>query len=142
MRNQKFIDSLGVMDLISEKHKKLRSDLLLRVEARVPDKISTMDIYLLTLARFFAMSISESARHMEISRQAAHKHVKRLLEMGYIDLIDSEHSRREKLIKLTIAGEDLCDQIDQIKHAIELELQSEIGIETYEQIKTLFRKDW
>lgn len=142
MQNQEFINSLGVMDLISEKHKTMRANLISRVDEEFSAKISDMDIYMLSLSRCFSMSISEASRHMSITRQGAHKYAKRLQDMGLIQLCDSDVSKREKRIVLTDKGEEVCQKINKLKGDIEGELKAKLGEETYSQIKRLFRQVW
>ncbi|MFD2015957.1 MarR family transcriptional regulator [Vibrio olivae] len=67
-----------------------------RIESHFELTFSEMDIYLISLVQFNAMSVSESARYMNISRQAAHKHVKNLESLNLVELTTSASNRREK----------------------------------------------
>ena len=72
MDNDRYLDTLGLVDLISEKHKQFRQETMQRIGSHFELTFSEMDIYLISLVQFNAMSVSESARYMNISRQAAH----------------------------------------------------------------------
>ncbi|MDB1125983.1 MarR family winged helix-turn-helix transcriptional regulator [Vibrio algarum] len=142
MSQAKFIETLGVVDLISEKHKQLRQITMERIGQRFEVRFSEMDIYLISLNQDNPMSLSESARFMNISRQAVHKHAKHLTALGFIQLVTSEANRRDKVIKLTQAGQELSIKINDIKSELEAELDAELGSENYDQIRTLFRGHW
>lgn len=142
MDHSEFLQTLGLIDLISEKHKQLRQKTMMRIEESIEDKFSEMDIYLLTLNQHRSMSLSESARYMNISRQAVHKHAKYLESLGYIEVTTSDSNRRDRLIKLTRAGTQLGEQIKAIKSEQEEALEQELGSENYQKIVELFRSDW
>lgn len=142
MKQVEFLDGLGIVDLISEKHKQLRKITMENINKQLDDALSEMDIYLIILNQHCALSVSESARFMNISRQAAHKHVKHLSASGLIELTTSELSRREKLINLTAEGERVTEQINLIKADLESQLEIELGSDNYQKIKTLFKLVW
>ncbi len=137
-----FIETLGIIDLISEKHKQLRSETMMRITERLESRFSEMDIYLLSLTQHMSLSLSETARYMNISRQAAHKHAQNLLALGYIEVMPSELNRRDKVVVLTQAGKNIVEKINVIKSEIESELEEEIGSENYTKIMALFRSQW
>ncbi len=142
MDNSKYFDTLGLVDLISEKHKQVRQETMQRIESHFGQVFSEMDIYLVSLIQFTSMSVSESARYMNISRQAGHKHVKNLESLNFVQLTTSELNRREKIITLTESGQQLAEQINYIKAGLESELQEKLGIKNYALIKSLLKDDW
>ncbi|WP_076542169.1 MarR family transcriptional regulator [Shewanella sp. UCD-KL21] len=142
MENIEFSKTLGVIDLISEKHKLLRQATMDAISANVDDKLSQMDVYLLSLVHYQPMSVSESARYMNISRQAAHKHVKHLLESGFIELGSSDSNRRDKIVNLTASGIALSQQINAVKQQMEAQVEALLGTKDYQHIKALFSTDW
>ncbi len=142
MNHTDFLGTLGIIDLISEKHKQLRHITMAKIADSIDDKFSEMDIYLLILNQHTPMSLSESARYMNISRQAVHKHAKYLSTLGYIEVTTSDSNRRDKVVELTQAGKQLGEQINTIKAELELELEKEIGSENYQKIISLFRSEW
>ncbi len=142
MNHADFLGTLGMIDLISEKHKQLRHITMAKIAESVDDKFSEMEIYLLILNQHTPMSLSESARYMNISRQAVHKHAKYLSTLGYIEVTSSDSNRRDKVVELTQAGKLLGEQINAIKTELELELEKELGSENYRKIIGLFRSEW
>lgn len=142
MDTNKYFDTLGLVDLISEKHKQVRQETMQRIEINFGQVFSEMDIYLISLVRFNPMSVSESARYMNISRQAAHKHVKNLESLNFVQLTTFETNRREKIITLTDSGKQLGEQVNGIKTELELELKAQLGEENYALIKSLLKDDW
>ncbi len=138
----KYFDTLGLVDLISEKHKQLRQETMLRIESHFGHEFSQMDIYLISLIQFNSMSVSESARYMNISRQAAHKHVKNLESLNFVQLTTSQTNRREKIITLTESGKQLGEQVNGIKTELELELKERLGVENYALVNSLFKESW
>ncbi len=115
---------------------------MMRITERLESRFSEMDIYLLSLTQHMSLSLSETARYMNISRQAAHKHAQNLLALGYIEVMPSELNRRDKVVVLTQAGKNIVEKINVIKNEIESELEEEIGSENYTKIMALFRSQW
>lgn len=142
MESSDFLETLGMIDLISEKHKQLRHTTMRKIAQQLEDKFSEMDIYLLSLNQHTSMSLSESAHYMNISRQAVHKHAQYLTSLGYIKVTTSETNRRDKMVTLTDAGKALGHQITAIKAQLETELEQELGSENYQKIIGLFRTPW
>nr|WP_321273801.1 MarR family transcriptional regulator [uncultured Vibrio sp.] len=142
MDNDRYLDTLGLVDLISEKHKQFRQETMQRIGRHFELTFSEMDIYLISLVQFNAMSVSESARYMNISRQAAHKHVKNLESLNLVELTTSASNRREKIITLTQSGKQFGEQVIQIKNELEMELEEKLGVENYRQVKALFKETW
>lgn len=142
MNSDKFLTTLGLVDLISEKHKQLRQKTMQRIENQFVAAFSEMDIYLISLVGFEPISVSESARYMNVSRQAAHKHVKYLASLGFVDLATSPTNRRKKIITLTESGKQLGEQVNAIKAGVELELKERLGGEYYSLMTSLLKDDW
>ncbi|RKF20339.1 MarR family transcriptional regulator [Alginatibacterium sediminis] len=142
MDHLEFTNSLGLIDLVSEQHKRLRQAVMQKIEAIFADSFSQMDVYLISLVNHRPMSVSEAARYMNVSRQAAHKQVKRLSELGYIELGSSEKNRRDKIIVLTQTGRKASAKINQVKQDMESQLIASIGETDYERAKALFQKPW
>ncbi len=139
---QGYLNTLGFVDLISAKHQRLRQILMNRISQEIEIKLSAMDIYLLDLNGYCPLSVSESARHMNLSRQAVHKQAKHLIELNLIQLLPSELNRRDKVIALTPAGVQLNQEISVIKKEFNQELQARLGEQNFSQIEALFSTDW
>ncbi len=95
---------------------------------------------MLSLVEHQALSVSEAARYMNISRQAAHKHVQRLVAQHWLTLTTSETNRRDKLITLTPQGHDIAEHIQVVKAEVEQELQKQMGAEQYRLLKENFQR--
>ncbi|WOT06836.1 MarR family winged helix-turn-helix transcriptional regulator [Shewanella youngdeokensis] len=142
MINVDFLKTLGVVDLISEKHKQLRHNMMSTIDEQCDDHFSSIEVFLISLVAFKPMSVSETARYMAISRQAAHKHVKQLINLGYIELTTSESNRRDKIVTPTEKGLLLSKQFNAIKQQKEAKLEALIGTQDYQVIKAIFEKNW
>ncbi len=140
MKSIEFINKLGLVDLISEMHQRLRQQTMLRINERLPSALSEMEVYMLSLVEHQALSVSEAARYMNISRQAAHKHVQRLVAQQWLTLTTSETNRRDKLITLTPQGHDVVKHIQVVKAEVEQELQKQMGAEQYRLLKENFQR--
>lgn len=73
------------------------------------------------------ISISELSRQIGYSRQAMHKNIKKLEELGYITL--SLENQKEKTINFTSKSEKLMIEANKIIIEIESELSSLLGKE-------------
>jgi len=142
MSHTDFLESLGVIDLISEKHKQLRHETMTRIKKHFEEKFSVTDIYLISLIQHHSISLSEAARYMKVSRQAVHKQVNHLIDLGLVTHSISEENRKKKLITLTKTGTQLSMQINMIKNELEVELENELGSKYYHKIKALLKADW
>jgi len=78
------------------------------------------------------ISISELSRQVGYSRQAMHKNIKKLEELGYITL--SLENQKEKTVHFTSKSKQLMIEANKIIQEIEAELSSLLGekeLETY-----------
>lgn len=71
------------------------------------------------------ISISELSRQVGYSRQAMHKNIKKLEELGYITL--SLENQKEKTIHFTLKSKKLMEEASKIIHEIEHELLLILG---------------
>lgn len=71
------------------------------------------------------ISISELSRQVGYSRQAMHKNIKKLEELGYITL--SLENQKEKTINFTSKSEKLMIEANKVINEIESELGSLLG---------------
>ncbi len=138
---EEFHQQLGVIDLISEKHKQLRYSIQNSINQGLENHFSEMDIYLITLIHFSPMSISEAARNMGITRQGAHKHAKRLIELEYLQA-ESCQNRRDKELRLTPKGLTLHSDIMQIKSSYEGQIVQALGQENFTTLMRFLQMPW
>ena len=84
-------------------------------------------------ARLFAVlrgrerSISELARVLGVTRQAVHHTVHRLIDAEVVELIPAQHSRREKLVRITPTGRKVQAIAAANLRRIEAEMAERVG---------------
>ncbi len=137
-----FLASLSLIDLISEKHKELRSLVLEQVRTLCEHPIAEHELYLLSLIRYQPLSISEAARFMKVSRQAAHKSTKHLIELGYVAQSEDTQNRRQARLQLTAQGELLYQKTEGVKQALQQQLSEKIGHQQLQQLCQLLQQQW
>ena len=76
--------SLNIIDLISEKHAKLRRLVIETWIKMGEERVSDTESYMLALIEKNELTVAQTARIIGISRQGAHKSAKSLAERGYI----------------------------------------------------------
>lgn len=139
---ENYLENLNLIDLISEKHKKLRKEVMNLWAKKHSEYISDSEAHMLGTINIREMTVAEIARKMNISRQGAHKCAKKLIDNGYIVLKSVEGNNRDKLIVLTKKGEEYCKEMLILKQQLEEKIIKKLGIENIEFFKEFLRKDW
>lgn len=134
-----YLDNLSFVDLISEKHKELRK--------KVRDNWENSDLcdnklHLISMLKLKKMTISESSKKMNLSKQAVHKFSKSLLEEGIIKIENHESNHKEKLMSLTDKGDMLYNELLVIKLSIEDTIKETIGQNNLNYLRELLSKKW
>ena len=80
---------------------------------------SIAEIRLFNALRGEEKSISEVAKIMNISRQAVHQTVHKLVNLGYLELISQDGNKKNKIIKITALGQEIRKQGSE--HLMEIE---------------------
>jgi DNA-binding MarR family transcriptional regulator len=137
-----YFKELNLIDLISEKHKKLRGKVMKLWSEKKGEEITDTEAHMLAMLEIKSLTIAESARKVKVTRQAAHKCVKKLIDRGYVVLSSIEGNNRDKLIVLTPKGKEYCMEMLKIKEEIEEEIATKIGRENVELLKKYFRESW
>ncbi len=134
-----YLETLNLIDLISEKHKELRREIRTRWnnESLCDNKLHL--IWMLTIKK---MTISEAARKMNLSRQAIHKFSKSMIEEGLIKIEDNKENSKERLMTLTESGNNLYKELLEIKLKLEYSIEKKIGIDNFRTIKKLLQDSW
>lgn len=134
---------LGLIDLVSEKHGQLRSEVRQRWIQNGNEDVTPQEHYLMTrLELYKEMTIAETARKMNISRQAAHKCAKGLIEKGLIESVTPPDNLREKMLQLTSRGVECCKEMTAIKEEIEKEIEETLGVEKVKLLKETLKANW
>lgn len=137
-----YLGDLNLVDLVSEKHKKLRKKVMELWSKQHEEYISDSESHMLGTINIKEMTVAEIARKMNISRQGAHKCARKLLDTEYILMKSVEGNNRDKLITLTKKGENYCMEMLILKQQVEEEIIKNIGYENVELLKEFLRKDW
>lgn len=96
---------------------------------------------------FLAMSsgplrVSELARQLDVSRQAAHKLLDGLEDDGLIARHTDEQDRRAHVVSLTDRGRSLARQAARILRDLEEELARRIGSHHLDALRRALAQDW
>ena len=98
---------------------------------------SIAEIRLFNALRGEEKSISEVAKIMNISRQAVHQTVHKLVNLGYLELISQDGNKKNKIIKITALGQEIRKQGSEHLMEIERKLSWNLGERNLEFIKTI-----
>lgn len=137
-----YLEDLNLVDLVSEKHKKLRKEVMKLWIRQHDEYISDSESHMIGTININEMTVAEIARKMNISRQGAHKCAKKLIDSEYIIMKAIEGNNRDKLLTLTKKGEEYCKEMLILKQKVEEEIIKNIGYENVELLKGFLRKDW
>lgn len=137
------LNLFGLIDLVSDKHAVLRGEVRQRWIQNGNEDVTPQEYYLMTRLELHQnLTIAETARKMNISRQAAHKCAKGLIEKGLIVAETSEDNLREKLLQLTGKGFESCQEMTWIKQEIEKEIADTLGQEKVKLLKDILKANW
>lgn len=139
---ENYLRNLNLVDLISEQHKKLRKEVIRLWLEKEGEYISSTESHMLGMLEIESVTVAEIARKMNVSRQAAHKCAKNLIDRGLIMMNSIEGNNRDKLMALTKKGEEYSSEMLIIKEQIEEEIAKNIGYDNMEMVKSYLRKDW
>ena len=88
------------------------------------------------------VGISEIARRMAVSRQAAHQLANEAAKLGLLELVPSEYDRRVKLLRFTSQGWAMSDSAARELERIEAELARHIGAGDLETLRRILAQSW
>src|SRR5699024_2226301 len=134
---------MGLIDLISERHLQLR-----KLSENLWNENS--DIYVadsewFILARIYQKeqtTISWVTKHVEISRQATHKFIKRLEQKGLVQITKLKNNKKEKSIRLTDLGKEFYEKNKFLEAQLERKIAENIGSEEVNRLKGILKSDW
>jgi len=86
--------------------------------------------------------ISELAKCLRISRQAAQKRVSELERLGFVSTDTDPTNLSAKIVTLTPKGKKYVNVALNIFAELEMELSKRIGIDNFECMKKAVEKDW
>ena len=137
------MQNLDLIDLISERHVRLRSitEKLWNNNSKI--YISNSEWFI--IARIYEKkqpTISYVSKHVDISRQATHKFIKQLEEKGLVEIKNVENNKKEKCIQLTSLGEECYEKNEFLKATLEEKIAAEIGAEQLSFLKEILKANW
>lgn len=136
------LQNLDLIDLLSERHLDCRS---------VCEKLwnDNSDIYIsnsewFIMARIYKMqpTISYVSKHVDISRQATHKFIKKLESKGLVEIKNVENNNKNKCLNLTSLGEECFEKNEALKATLEKKIARKIGVDQLELLKKILKLDW
>jgi DNA-binding MarR family transcriptional regulator len=101
------------------------------------EKVRQSDIRVFISAARRSQSVSDIAREMDVSRQAIHSSVKRLMAFDVVELVPQPGNHKEKLVAVSVHGQDARNHvIAQIDH-MEAQCRAIIGVQGLETLRAL-----
>jgi DNA-binding MarR family transcriptional regulator len=88
------------------------------------------------------VSISDLARSLDVSRQAAHQTLSEAMRHGLVELVHSEDDKRVKLVRFSKKGLEMSAIAAKSIARIEQELESRIGRTDMEALRRILEKTW
>jgi len=137
-----YLESLNLIDLISEKHAVLRKEAEERWKVAGFCEMSHTEAHLLACVRRESLSITGAARILNISRQGMQKCARHLEERGFLVFEHPVGNSRDKCMILTGMGMEYCRMSDEMKQEMEKEISRLLGRETVENMKQTLKQNW
>lgn len=142
------IDNMNIPDLsqnlkslLFKRYEWYEKELLISLEKQGDVSLTTAQARALAVLNGENSSISALARSLNISRQAAHKTVVRLIELDWIKLEDSDKGN-EKIITFTEYGQQMRGKMKEHMLRIENDIAQSIGAERYAVLVDVLNADW
>ncbi|WP_455538712.1 MarR family transcriptional regulator [Terrisporobacter sp.] len=137
-----YIDSSNLVDLISDKHAKLRKMVIDAWVENGEEEITDTESYIIAIVQKEKTTVAQIAKKIGISRQGAHKCAKGLIEKGYIEIENQNTNLRDKYLILTDKGRYFFEETLLIKRNLEEEIINSIGKDEFNMIKSIFNQSW
>lgn len=134
--------SLNMIDLISEKHAKLRKMVIDTWVESGEERVSDTESYMLAIIEKNELTVAQIGRIIGISRQGAHKCAKGLIERGYIIIDNQNLNSRDKILLLTEKGLRFCRETLILKEKFETDIINVIGEDKFKILKECLSKEW
>ncbi|WP_373598700.1 MarR family winged helix-turn-helix transcriptional regulator [Paraclostridium bifermentans] len=134
--------NLNIIDLISEKHAKLRRMVIETWVERGEERVSDTESYMIALIEKNELTVAQIGRIIGISRQGAHKCAKGLIERGYIIIENQDVNSRDKILSLTEKGLRFCKQTLILKEEFETNIINSIGEDKFKILKECLSESW
>lgn len=136
------LQDLDLIDLISERHRSLQKLLEKLWNEFSPISISFSEWTVLSKVYKKQPTISEIAKHIDITRQATHKIVKQLETKNLVKVTNAIHNKKEKCLLLTPLGEECIEKSEELMKSIESKIAQAISEKELVHLKDLLKLDW
>lgn len=136
------LQSLDLIDLISERHIQLRSITEKLWNDNSDIHISNSEWFIMARIYKKQPTISYVSKHVDISRQATHKFIKKLESKGLLNISNLENNKKDKCVQLTELGEKCYEKNEALKANLEKKIIDKIGEEKFEILKEILNLDW
>lgn len=133
---------LNIIDLISEKHAKLRKMVIEAWVESGEERVSDTESYMLALIEKNELTVAQIGRIIGISRQGVHKCAKGLIERGYIIIENQNVNSRDKILFLTEKGLRFCRETLILKEKFETDIINAIGEDKFQILKQCLSENW
>ncbi|MEG0873380.1 MAG: helix-turn-helix domain-containing protein [Clostridia bacterium] len=134
--------SLNIIDLISEKHAKLRKMVIEAWVEKGEERVSDTESYMIALIEKNELTVAQIGRIIGISRQGAHKCAKGLIERQYIIIENQDANSRDKILSLTEKGSRFCKETLILKEEFETNIINSIGEDKFKILKECLCESW
>lgn len=136
------LQHLNLIDLLSERHSLIRTIGEKAWNDQSTIKISNAEWYILARIYQKEPTITYVRKHVAISRQAIHKHIRNLESKGLVEINDVKHNKKEKYVRLTRLGDECFEKNMEIQARLERKIVANIGHDQIENLKSLLKLNW
>jgi DNA-binding MarR family transcriptional regulator len=133
--------SQNLKSLLFKRYEWYEKELLTSLEKQGGVSLTIAQARALSVLNGKSSSISALARSLNISRQAAHKTVGRLIELDWIKLEESDKGN-EKIINFTEHGQQKRIIVKEYMMRIENDIAQSIGADRYAALIEILNDDW
>jgi DNA-binding MarR family transcriptional regulator len=131
--------SLGLIDLISEKHMELRK----KLHEASGQPVNKSEAHILAvLEANGVLSISQIGRQIGMTRQGVHKYMLGLQTAGLVAPATTDGNARDRRVELTLQGRETVRLLEQTKQQLEAEITRRLGEAETERLLELLRGKW
>lgn len=134
-------ENFELLDLLIERQIQLKRMFENRWNEYSDIPMSYSEWYILSRIYKKQLTIASVTRHLQITRQATHKLIKKMESKGLVEVTQS-NNRRDKSIRLTALGERCYEKQLTIKIEIENMISQKIGEDELERLKNILKSDW
>lgn len=134
--------NLDLLDLLNERHEFLRR-IIEEKWSEISDRsFSSTEWYIMSRIYKKQTTISYVTKHVDITRQATHKIIKKLESKGIVEVTNLDNNKRDKGVQLTSLGELCYEKNLKMKEEIEKNIAEVIGNDQIKTLKKILQLDW